>query len=263
VSEIMSFRRLGLLLRNDAADRYRALLMHSAVLAAVILIVSLMQAGFGDVSRADGRFYFFVFLALLFVWGNIVASVAFKELHDKTKNDAYLLLPASDVEKTIARLLPATVGFFVYLVIYMTVVSWIAESANLALFGVRNGTFNVFDANLQNYIGHYIVGQSIYFLGAAWFRKAHFWKTALTVVIFFFVFPWYCWLIFRLLFPGYFDGFVPLFDDVDLYDAYQANETFFDGLAAGAKFAYYFVLPPLCWVVAWLRVKETQVSHGV
>jgi hypothetical protein len=27
--------------------------------------------------------------------------------------------------------------------------------------------------------------------------------------------------------------------------------------------AYYFALPPLCWFVAWLRVTETQVSHGI
>jgi hypothetical protein len=30
-----------------------------------------------------------------------------------------------------------------------------------------------------------------------------------------------------------------------------------------AKVAYYFALPVFCWFVAWLRVTETQVSHGI
>ena len=30
-----------------------------------------------------------------------------------------------------------------------------------------------------------------------------------------------------------------------------------------APFAYFFVLPLFCWFVAWLRVTETQVSHGI
>ena len=30
-----------------------------------------------------------------------------------------------------------------------------------------------------------------------------------------------------------------------------------------APIAYYFVLPLFCWFVAWLRVTEAQVSHGI
>jgi hypothetical protein len=34
-------------------------------------------------------------------------------------------------------------------------------------------------------------------------------------------------------------------------------------LADAAPWAYYVVLPLLCWFVAWLRVTEAQVSHGI
>jgi hypothetical protein len=34
-------------------------------------------------------------------------------------------------------------------------------------------------------------------------------------------------------------------------------------LTEASKWAYFVVLPPFCWFVAWLRVTETQVSHGI
>jgi hypothetical protein len=37
----------------------------------------------------------------------------------------------------------------------------------------------------------------------------------------------------------------------------------FDALLVTLKILYFVGLPLLCWYVAWLRVKETEVSHGV
>jgi hypothetical protein len=34
-------------------------------------------------------------------------------------------------------------------------------------------------------------------------------------------------------------------------------------VADAAPVVYLYLLPPFCWFVAWLRVRETQVSHGV
>jgi len=38
---------------------------------------------------------------------------------------------------------------------------------------------------------------------------------------------------------------------------------FLDWLGNAAPIAYFYLLPPFCWFVAWLRVSEAQVSHGI
>ena len=77
--------------------------------------------------------------------GIIASSRAFRPLHDKTRNEAYLLLPASALEKTLARLLAVTAGLVTYLLVFSTVVALVVESLNLLFFGSRNGFFNPFD----------------------------------------------------------------------------------------------------------------------
>jgi hypothetical protein len=258
MSEVFTFRRLVLLLRNDIIVRYRTLLLHSAVLAATILVGSMLSNGLSRGPGPEGDIYFYGFAPLLFLWGTIVASGAFNELHDKSKNEAYLLLPASDLEKTIARLLPV-LGFIVYLLAYLTVVSWVVETVNLVLFGSRDRPFNPFDPRVSLFVGHYVVAQSVFFLGAAWFRKAHFWKTSLTITATSLGFGALAALLGWALFDPYFGGF----NEPEMYQIYLANIPLFDGAVLAAKAGYFLVLPPLCWFVAWLRVKETQVSHGV
>jgi hypothetical protein len=195
----------------------------------------------------------------LLVWGATVASRAFRELHDRTRNESFLLLPASALEKTLARLLLITVGFFVYLLVFATAVSLLSETLNLLAFGERNEFFQPFDRRIGLLIGHYIVLQSLFFLGAAWFRRAHFWKTALAIIAILFAYFALAAVLGFLLFRSYVDGYGMTFDG----GVFLASIPLLDFGANAAKFAYYFVLPPFCWFVAWLRVRETQVSYGV
>jgi hypothetical protein len=44
---------------------------------------------------------------------------------------------------------------------------------------------------------------------------------------------------------------------------YRAHEGLFDACLVVLRVLLFFVLPVFCWWVAWLRVKETEVSHGV
>ena len=48
-----------------------------------------------------------------------------------------------------------------------------------------------------------------------------------------------------------------------MYGIYLGHMTLFDLGGEAVKLVYYFVLPLFCWFVAWLRVRETQVSYGV
>jgi hypothetical protein len=205
-------------------------------------------------------FYLPWYFGGLFIWGPIAASFSFKELHDKARNEAYLLLPASSLEKMLARLLQATIVFFVFLVIFMTVASTLIESINFLVFGRRNGFFNASQEAVWAPVGHSLVVVSLYFLGAAWFRKLHFLKTALTLTALPIAFACFAVLGLRLV-VGSYSGIQ--IDGDDAYNFYLAHRGVLDALLGALKILYFVGLPLFCWYVAWLRVKETEVSHGV
>ena len=93
-------------------------------------------------------------------------------------NMAFLLLPASALEKTLSRLLLHTVGLVVYLLVFTTVLSWVLEGINTLWFGVRREFFSPFDrARVDVAAALSSCTQALFFLGAAWFRKVQFVKT--------------------------------------------------------------------------------------
>jgi len=251
MSDQLSAQRLLWLLRNDAVRNYRSWLVVSGTVALVALAVSLLSAWDGDVGTG---FYDVVFIAVLFGWGTLATSEAFADLHGRGTNTAFLLLPASALEKTAARLALYTVGLFLYLLVFTTVLSFVLEGINAVLLDVRRDVFSPLDRTAWSIAPHYLVVQGLFFLGAAWFRKVRFVKTVGAVV-------------------GIWLALVAIAFGIAL--SFGSGEMFFDGgpgpgffeslewVGGVATIAYYGVLPPFCWFVAWLRVTEAQVSHGI
>lgn len=246
MSDQLSLQRLLWLLRSDALQSYRSWLVTSGTVALVALLPSLLGAADGVVGRG---FYDGVFIVVLFAWGTIATSQAFVDLHRRGSNATFLLLPASALEKTVARLALNTVLFFLYLLVFTTVLSFVLEGINAVLFGVRREFFSPFARAAWSIFPHYLVVQGLFFLGAAWFRKAHYVKTVGAVLGVCFGLSCAAGAIVLLLRAGgmRFDG----------------DFTSFAWILNGAAIVYYGVLPAFCWFVAWLRVTETQVSHGI
>ena len=254
MNHILSPPRLGYLLRGDLITGYRSLLVSSAGLAVVILVVAMIAPsdyhGFSSFHRA-------AFTIALFTWGIVATSRAFVSLHDKTRNEAYLLLPASALEKTLARLLTVTVGFVLYLLVLSTLVSVVVESLNLLFFGSRHRIFDPFDPIVWERVTLYIVVQALYFLGAAWFRRGHFMKTTLAVTL-------GCIALTALTLIALRIAFADLWAvawDIDY--ALESLRDWFAGTGSEVLFAVKLLLPIACWCIAWLRVSEAQTSDGV
>ena len=253
MSETLTWHRLWLLIRGDAIADYRFVLMASGAIAALSFLSSL------GALNEPGDFYGGWFAGLITVAGPIYASMSFRELHDKSRNDAYLLLPASSLEKTLARLLRSTVGFVVYMLLLMTVCSVLNEGIKWLVFGRTNPLFIPDSPAVWRAIGVFMVVQAPFFLGAAWFRRLHFIKTWLVLtaipVALGCLAVGTLWLLYGNL------DLVLRNEDVNNY--YLAHQTLFDAVNSSLEFLLFIVLPLFCWYVAWLRVKETQVSHGV
>ena len=114
------------------------------------------------------------------------------------------------------------------------------------------------DAMEWHIFGHFLVIQSLYFLGAAWFRKNHFIKTTLAITIACIGLALLALAVLRFVLIPSFDDFEISVDN--LYSLYQGV---IDAAAMGLAVLYFVGLPVMCWLVAWLRVRETQVSDGV
>ena len=264
MNETLSLPRLWYLLRGDFIAGYRSVLIVSGALAGITLVVAMIFPS-GLVSDAvfhgDPGLHRGVFSVALLAWGVIASSRAFRPLHDKTRNEAYLLLPASALEKMLARLLAVTAGLVAYLLVFSTVVALVVESLNLLFFGNRNGFFNPFDPLVWKQISLYIFVQSLYFLGAAWFRRAHFIKTTLSITLAIAGLAAVAAIAIRIAFADF-----PLHVSLHIQNlkfVLAVEPLSFSGVADTALFAVMVLLPVACWSIAWLRVAEAQVSDGV
>ena len=251
MSEQLSLHRVGLLLRAELVRSRRTWLVAAGTAALVALLLSSIGALDGNVG--DVGFYRTVFIAALFALGTLATSQAFVDLHARTTNTAFLMLPASALEKTLVRLVLTTVGLILGLLVGTTVLSWLVEGLNAVVFGMRRGFFVPWDPVAWTMVPHYLVVQGLFFLGAAWFRKLHYIKTVGAVLLIWFSLvtaaATIAWLVGQPILGG--DIRIDNFD------------TPFEWLTQIARVVYYFALPVFCWFVAWLRVSETQVSHGI
>jgi len=251
VNDQVSAQRLLLLLRSDVLRNQRTWLIASGTAALVALLVSSLGAIDGDVGGVG--FYQVFFIAALFGFGTLATSESFVDLHGRATSTAFLMLPASALEKTLVRLVLTTVGLIVALLALTTVLSWVLEGINTATFGVSRGFFTPWDGVAWSMVPHYLAVQSLFFLGAAWFRKLHYIKTVGAAVLI------WIGLVFSVAVIAL------LFRASSWDDGFRITnfETPLESLSMTAKIVYYFALPLFCWFVAWLRVTEAQVSHGI
>jgi len=256
VKSTLSLQRLWLLIRVDTGRNFRTAATVSAVFAGIILLHDLVMP---DIARLHENFYLGWFISMLFVWGVIATSRSFRDLHDNTRNEAYLLIPASTLEKTLARLLSLTFGFLVYLLLFTFLLSLAIEALNALLANQRNALFNPFNPVLWKLIPLYFVIHSYYFLGAAWFRKTHFLKTTLVAIITLISLTIVVLMSTRIFLGPYWWENIDSAADM-LYFTY---EPFIEATLIGAQIVILAIVPLVCWYTAYLRVRETQVSDGV
>jgi len=263
MNEQFNWWRLGLLIRKDVIDSYYRYRNAYTVLLIIMMLNAVPRAGFGNVIE---NFYYGWFIGTLMIFGTIRASLMFTEMHDKTRNEAWLLLPASALEKTIARLLNSSVFFIIFLLLFITVSSLVIEGIDQGLFGRHNRLFNPLEPAVWDVIGLFLVVQPVFFAGAAWFRKHCWFKTVMAVFVLTVGLGLIAGIAFLILFSGYYHaGDWTLPSDIHL-GGRGLNENVamvFDATKIALKILCFGIMPPFCWYVAWLRVKETQVSYGV
>ncbi len=259
MNQILSLRRIGFLSRISIYNNWRMALISAGAVNGFILLLAIIKAIF------DSSVNYMSYLELpLFFTAIITASMAFLDLHNKNKNDDFLLLPASALEKTIVRLVGVSVVVPLFAIIVVTTAALISEIVRTLVFGLSFNMFNPFSLEvLMNWI-YLIAVQSVFFLGAAWFKKAHAVKTALSVVVLTIILGLIAVLIFRIVFHQSFSNLFT-FSDLSVFNGIGEVRIwhYFHSLTRILKILFTGVFPIFCWMTAWICVKETQSSDGI
>ena len=261
-NNIILLRRLLYLLKRDILNNINTTLIVFGAVTAVIYLISALTA---YNHAPSGQLYFTLFTNLLFIGGLIVTSMIFKEMHRKETSQNYLLLPASNFEKFFSRLLISTIGFAAITLIGVTAISYLSEGVNTLIFKRHNQIFNPFTKTVWTLMAYYFVAQSIYFLGAVYFRKYNFIKTINVIFLFAILISILGALFVRIVYFDFFDGFFRIGNTGLLiqWRKLPLNASSFTNLIKTLKILYWLVPAPLFWTISYFRIKEAEVKNAI
>jgi hypothetical protein len=255
-----SIRRLALLLRRDFSTGYKSVIIAMAAVGGFVILATVVSA-FG---RELGPIHKPMYYPLLLIGGYIVTSMTFKELHLNGQSVFYLTLPGSSLEKYLSKLLVTSVGYAFGSLFFYTAVSSAAEGINRLIFGYGHPFFNPFERTTMIVIAVYLVTQAVFLVGSVYFRKLAFIKTNLYIWLFGIVMVILVavigWLIFRDYEVGNRIELEPYFQRLGDSGQLQAvlgpmAEKFWQV----GKGLFWGVMAPVCWVISYLRLRETEV----
>jgi hypothetical protein len=251
-------------MRRDIYTQWRSALIAVGAGAAFVVILSVLTLWQGE----GGRFHQVLFPLLFIPGGYLLASRAFSDLHKKESIQNFLLLPAGSLEKTLSRLLFAGPGYVLLGAAAYTAASLAAYPLTTLIFKASIPPFNPFSGEALGIYGHYLITQSMFFLGAAWFRRNNFFKTVLILAALGFAAALWAIISFRIVYWDYFTGFFKA--DLNMYFNFNSFETMpglsfraLKTLEISGNIFYRALLAPFCWIIAWMRVREAEVHHGV
>ena len=267
----LSGRRLAAFVRKDLFEGYRSILVIAAAVFGVLLVIyGISMAGGPKIVDGDRTIHSVLFGILLFIGGYVASSRAFREAHDRTRNHDWLMLPSSTLEKLTARLVLTSVGYAAGVVIFYSVFSVVAAGLSSLIFGGHRGLFAPWTREVGLMLANYLVMQSVFLVGAAFFRKNHFVKTVLSLTVIGFVALILLAVTVRLVFADYFTGMEPSRDLAAFFEGFEDNAGWELNLgrtgrsiATTLKVLYWSALAPICWVIAYFRLRETEVKDGV
>ena len=259
--QMFNLRRFYILIRNTLFLNRTTILLVAGASSALMLFASGVEAFF---DQTDPSFHQEIYLGVLFLGGFWVTGKIFKEIHNKERSLAWLMLPASTLEKFTSRLFLSTVVFIAGSMLLCFLSSVISEGVNWIMFGNVHPLFNPFDWFVLRCCAVYIVLQSPFLVGAVYFKKHALPKTILVFAAFALVGVLVIMFSTKLLFWSYFDGLIPTFEAIRRLSEITIG---FSGQIIGifqivwhvGRVMFWAVIAPLCWITGYYRLKETEV----
>jgi hypothetical protein len=250
--------RLKNLLVRQISFNYKILLIATGAIAGLLLFIGTMMLLFSG-QTIDQKVFLGLIMPYFFVGGYVFSSVVFSELNSPHRGYLYLTLPASTFEKLISSWLVCSVGYVLFLSIVMYVINlyYITIAASFTLKTVE--VLNIFTPSVLKMFGVYMVTQSIFFLGAIYFRRVNFLKTFLALFVLVMVITFYSGILSKLLF------FTNSFNNqwwahhIGINQSFDMKHIAEHVIVPIAKTLFWGCTAPFFLLVSYYRLKEREV----
>jgi hypothetical protein len=253
-------------LNKEVQENKKNLFIYALTIALVLFVQEVGGAFFirmtGGIQPAENG-YLTNFIGFLFLGGFITTSIIFSDdMFSRIGQHNWLMLPASRLQKFLAKGLLTAIAYPIALAVLLTVVSIVVEAIALLFFGNPFIMFNPFTRHIGIMMLHYLVTQSIFLLGATYFRKTHFVKTVLSLGVIGILLAILSTIMVRIVFAPYFTGPFGFHFSIDSYVMYDHLTLVRVSKWIGSVI-YWAILPAFCWYTAYLRVKEVQATDAI
>jgi hypothetical protein len=181
MNQLFTLRRFGLLLKLDFASNGKKYLITASVVTGAMLLMmnpmmDLRKLGF------DLMFMHTMGLWVCLLGSSLFTSSMFTQYHEPTRGIAALMVPASQTEKFLARLLVNFLFVAFFLATFWAFHYWFMTIVNSSqVDGAKYRSFPPNAVKLTNYV--YFLIQSSVFLGSIYFTKNAYIKTIAVFLI--------------------------------------------------------------------------------
>jgi hypothetical protein len=255
------------LLGKQLFEDRKGLLVYTLSAFAALFLFGLLRA-FSQSSSAfqDTSYYMSWYGKLLFIGGFIITSITFAQsMHSKSRQHAWFMLPVHAYEKLAAKIIYLGILYPIALILFFTLSSLVVEGTAALIFGRTVAFFHPYSLEVWKTTANYLVLQSIFLLGAAYFTSAHFIKTVLTIILVSMSFGLFAMLLFRVVYTPYFPAAFtnPYFMDQAALVISNDTVPLVTLLERISTFAYWILAAPFCWTVTYFRIREKEATDAV
>ena len=197
MNQLIDINRIILLIKRIFFLNKKPIIYGSlAFIGILTLINSLANIDEYSIDKDTMKGTFFAFYMFI---GIIVTSMLFKEQNDKNKNQIFLSLPVSTIEKTFAYWFSSTVIYSIVNFILLNIVFLLVIGIS-SLYGVKVHSYFINFNDLTTVVCCYFFYNAVFFLGASTFKNNTLIKTLISSCLLIFLVGIYSllniWLIY-------------------------------------------------------------------
>ncbi|RYE24086.1 MAG: hypothetical protein EOP42_22640 [Sphingobacteriaceae bacterium] len=259
MNQTFNLNRFSMLFKKHVIENYKTYLMSVGVLAGILFLWLGLSAYFNEGFLPIGS-QMGCFVSGLLLGGCIFTSLIFADLGNKKEAISALTLPASTLEKYLVNWI---VSFLMFSIIFTGVfyaVAAIVIGLGHSSSGRENLLLNIFSDEQKAYYGFiiYTVLHAVVFLGAIYFEKLHFIKTAFA----FFIGVFLLSVVNRPILSAMFDQHVngtSIFSPVNISNGKESFQIHAPDVETHTEAIIAGLVVLILWISAYYKLKEKEV----
>lgn len=262
-NNMLDLRRVGLLLKEELSLQYLRYLMGLGVVFGGLFIIWWINAA-GAINTTKHQlheFHYIWFGIVLLGGGAFFTSLSFMHFSTKTSRLFYLNLPASNLEKYLAKWLITAVLYPLAIWALYIVFSWLANKINIQYTkGTPFVQLPAFGEITWLLIRIYLVVQTLFLTGAVIFHRYAIFKTAFSLMLVVVFLMFFIYLCAQIIFPEMFEGLVASESPNRVYNITDTFKDFVNNrLQNILEYVFWLALAPIMLVIGFFKLTEKEV----